>query len=147
MNLQYLRLHSPHHLENTNISRFLVDLHKYQQYFQELVTGILKDFNFTIAYLDDIMIFNRTAEEHLDHIKEVFEKLRSAHLSVKLSKCHFLTKEIQYIGHILSTKGIRPLPSKTQAIQNMYPPKTPKQVCTFLGLVGYHRKLSGILKK
>ena len=59
---------------------------------------------------------------------------------MKLSKCHFFSKEIQYLGHILSTKGIHPLPSKTQAIQKMYPPTTPKQVCAFLGLVGYYRK-------
>ena len=59
---------------------------------------------------------------------------------MKFSKCHFFTKEIQYLGHILSTKGIQPLPSKTQAIQNMHPSKTPKQVCAFLGLVGYFRK-------
>ena len=59
-------------------------------YFRELNTRILNDFNFAIAYLDDIIIFSQTAEEHLDHIKQVFEKLRSAHLSMKLSKCHFL---------------------------------------------------------
>ena len=104
------------------------------------MTGILKDFNFAIAYLDDIIIFSKTAGEHLDHIKQVFKKLRKAHLSMKLSKCHFFTKEIQYLDHIISTKGIKPLSLKTQAIQNMHPPKTPKQVCTFLGLVGYYRK-------
>ena len=92
------------------------------------MTRVLKDVNFTFAYLDDIIIFNRTAEEHLNHIKQVFEKLRSTHLSMKLSKCHFFTKEIQYLGHILSTKGIRPLPSKSQAIKNMHSLKTPKQV-------------------
>ena len=59
---------------------------------------------------------------------------------MKLSKCHFFSKEIQYLGHILSTKGIHPLPSKTQPIQKMHPPTTPKQVCAFLGLVGYYRK-------
>ena len=58
---------------------------------------------------------------------------------MKLSKYHFLTKEIQYLGHILSTKGIRPLPSKTQAINSMYPPKTVKQVPAFLGLIRYYR--------
>ena len=79
-------------------------------YFQELMTGVLKDFMFTIAYLDDIIIFSRTAGGHLSHIKQVFEKLRNAHLSMKLSKCHFFTKEIQYLGYILSTKDIRPLP-------------------------------------
>ena len=82
-------------------------------YFQELMTGILKDFNFAIAYLDDIIIFSKTADEHLDCIKQVFEKLRSTHLSMKLSKCHFFMKEIQYLGHILSTQGIKPLPSNT----------------------------------
>ena len=104
------------------------------------MTGVLKVFMFAITYLDDIIIFSRTAEEHLSHIRQVFEKLRNAHLSMKLSKCHFFTKEIQYFRHILSTKGIRPLPSKTQAINNMHPPKTAKQVCTFLGLIGYYRK-------
>ena len=102
-------------------------------YFQELMTGMLKYFNFAIAYLDDIIIFSRAVEEHQDHIKHIFEKLRSTHLSMKLSKCHFFTKEVQYLGHILSTKDIRPLPSKTQAFQNMHPLKKPKQVRTFLG--------------
>ena len=92
-------------------------------YFQELMTGVLKDFTFTNTYLKEIIIFSRTAEENLSHIKQVFEKLRNAHLSMKLSKCHFCTKETQYLGHILSTKGIRPLPSKTQAINNMHLPK------------------------
>ena len=95
---------------------------------------------FAIAYLDDIIIFSTTAEEHLSHIKEVFEKLQTAKLSMKFSKCHFFTKEIQYLGHNLSTKGIQPLPSKTQAIQIMHPPNMPKQVCSFLGLVRYYRK-------
>ena len=109
-------------------------------YFQELMTGVLNDFTFTITYRDHIIIFSRTAEEHLSHIKQVFEKLRNAHLSMKLSKCCFFTKEIQYLGHILSTKGIRPLPSKTQTINNMHHQKTAKQVHTFLGLIRYHRK-------
>ena len=109
-------------------------------YFQELMTGILKDFPFAIAYLDDIIIFSKTPQEHLSHIRMVFKKLRSANLSMKKSKCSFLPKEIQYLGHILSTTAIRPLPSKTHAIQKMKPPTTPKQVRAFLGLVGYYRK-------
>ena len=63
-------------------------------YFQELMTGILKDFNFTIAYLDDIIIFSKTPQEHLSHIRMVFEKLKSANLSMKKSKCNFFSKEI-----------------------------------------------------
>ena len=65
-------------------------------YFQELMTGILEDFNFTIAYLDDIIIFSKTPEEHLSYIRKVFKKLRSAKLSMKMSKWNFFSKEIQY---------------------------------------------------
>ena len=96
-------------------------------YFQELMTGILKDFNFAIAYLD---IWTTSS----------FSVKQQKNLSMKLSKCHYFTKEIQYLGHIPSTKGLKPLPLKTQAIKNMHLPKMPKQVCPFLGLVGYYRK-------
>ena len=109
-------------------------------YFQELMTGILKDFNFGIAYLDDIIIFSKTPQEHLSHIRMVFEKLKSANLSMKKSKCNFFSKEIKYLGHILSATVIRSLPSKTHAMQHMQPPTTPKQVRAFLGLVRYYRK-------
>ena len=108
-------------------------------YFQELMTGVLKDLPFAMAYLDDIIIYSSTPE-HLQHIKTVFEKLRHAKLSMKLSKCHFFTKEIQYLRHILGMEGIRPVPAKTEAIKAMYPPVNPKQVRAFLRLVGYHRK-------
>ena len=59
---------------------------------------------------------------------------------MKLSKCHFFAKEIQYLRHILGVEGIRPVPAKTEAIKAMHPPVNPKQVRAFLGLVGYYRK-------
>ena len=62
-------------------------------YFQELMTGILKDFPFAIAYLDDIIIFSKTPQEHLSHIRLVFEKLKLANLSMKKSKCSFSPKK------------------------------------------------------
>ena len=109
-------------------------------YFQELMTGVLKDLPFAMAYLDDIIIYSSTPEEYLQHIKTVFEKLCNAKLSMKLSKCHFFTKEIQYLRHILGVEGIKPVPAKTEAIKAMHPPVNPKQVCGFLGLMGYYRK-------
>ena len=109
-------------------------------YFQELMTGVLKDLPFAMAYLDDIIIYSSIPEEHLEHIRTVFQKLRDAKLSMKLNKCHFFTKEIQYLGHILGSEGIKPVPAKTEAIKAMHPPVNPKQVHAFLGLVGYYRK-------
>ena len=108
-------------------------------YFQELMTGVLKDLPFAMAYLDNIIIYSSTPEEHLQHIKTVFEKLCHAKLSMKLSKCHFFTREIQYLGHILGWKGSGQSQPK-QAIKAMHPPVNPKQVRAFLGLVGYYRK-------
>ena len=92
------------------------------------MTGILKDISFAIAYLDDIILFSKTPQEHFSHIRQVFKKLRSAKLSMEMNKCNFFSKEIQYLGHILSATGIQPLPSKSNAIQHMQPPTTPKQV-------------------
>ena len=109
-------------------------------YFQELMTRVLKDLPFAMAYLDDIIIYSSTPEEHLEHIRTVFEKLCNAKLSMKLSKCHFFAKEIQYLGHILGSEGIKPVPAKTEAIKAMHPPVNPKQVCTFLRLVAHYRK-------
>ena len=97
-------------------------------YFQELMTGILKDFPFAIAYLDDIIIFSKTPQEHLVHIHMVFEKLRTTNLSMKKSKCSFFSKEIQYLGHTLSATGIRPLPLKTHAIQHMTHQQRPSKL-------------------
>ena len=104
------------------------------------MTGILKDFNFSIAYLDDIIIFSKTAEKHIEHIKQVFEKLRSTHLSMKLSKHHFFMKEIQYLGHILSTKDKKTTTIKNKAIKNMHLPKMSRQLCAFHRLMEYYRK-------
>ena len=104
------------------------------------MTGIPKDFPFTMSYLDDIIILSKTPQEHLTHICMVFEKLKTANLSMKKSKCNFFSKEIQYLGHILSATGIHLLLSKTQAIHSMSTPMTPKLVRAFLGLVGYYRK-------
>ena len=109
-------------------------------YFQELMTEVLKDLPFAMAYLDDIIIYSSTPEEHLEHIKTVFEKLCHAKLSMKLSKCHFFAKKIQYLGHNLGIEGIKPVPDKTEAIRAMHPPVNPKQVRAFLGLVGCYRK-------
>ena len=120
--------------------KVLFGLTQVPAYFQELMTGILKDFPFAIAYLDNIIIFSKTSQEHLSHIHMVFEKLKSANLSMKKSKCSFFSKVIQYLGHILSATGIQPLPSKMHAIQHMNLPTMPKQIRAFLGLVGYYRK-------
>ena len=102
---------------------------------------VLKDLPFVIAYLDDIIIYSKTAEDNLAHLQLVFHKLWNAKLSMKLNKCHFSTEEFQYLGHILRATGMKPLPPKVDTIQLMWPPRNAKHVWAFLGLVGYYENL------
>ena len=106
-------------------------------YFQELMTGVLKDLPFAMAYRHHhIQLYpRRTSTTHQDSLRETLPCQ-----TINETKCHFFTKEIQYLGHILGMEGIKPVPAKTEAIKAMHPPVNPKQVCAFLGLVGYYRK-------
>ena len=75
--------------------------------------AVLQDCSeFAMAYLDDIIIFSRNEHEHLKHIQIIFQKLIDAGLKLKESKCDFFKKEIHYLGHLISSEGIHPLPEK-----------------------------------
>ena len=99
-------------------------------------------FNFAMGYLDDIIIYSRSEKEHLEHLKEIFRRLKTAGLKLKLEKCCFFRKHIQYLGHLISAEGIQPLLEKLESIAKMPAPKNPKEVKQFLGLVGYYRKFA-----
>ena len=109
-------------------------------YFQRLVNEVLSGLTFAFGYLDDILAFSPDMKIHMEHLRVLFERLQAADLKLKAVKCNFLKKHIQYLGHIVSGEGITPLPEKIDSIQRMLPPKTPKEVKQFLGLIGYYRK-------
>ena len=109
-------------------------------YFQKLINDVLKGCNFAMGYLDNIIIYSRTEKEHLEHLEEIFSRLRAAGFKLKLEKCSFFKKHIQYLGHLISADGIQPLPEKLESIAKMPAPKNPKEGKQFLGLVGYYRK-------
>ena len=69
---------------------------------------VLKGLNFAFAYLDDIIIFSNTAEEHLNHIQIVIDRLKAAQLKLKKSKCSFFKRELYYLGHLLTIEGVKP---------------------------------------
>ena len=110
-------------------------------YFQALINKVLKGLHqFTIAYLDDIIIFCKDEEEHLEHLRIIFQRLKVVGLKLRRSKCDFMKRHIQYLGHLISPEGIQPLPEKLESIRNMLAPKNPKEVKQFLGLAGYYHK-------
>ena len=109
-------------------------------YFQRLINEVLAPFDFDFGYLDDILIYSPDVATHLKHLEQIFERLHEVDLKLKMEKCSFLKKHIQYLGHIVSGDGIRPVPEKLNSIQNMPRPYTSTEVKQFLGLVGYYRK-------
>ena len=96
--------------------------------------------SFVMGYLDDIIIFSKTEEEYLQHLEEIFLRLRKFGLKMKCEKCSFFKKHIQYLGHLVSEKGFEPLQEKLESIHKMPAPRTAKEVKQFLGLIGYYRK-------
>ena len=93
-----------------------------------------------LFYLDDIIVFSSTWEEHLARLREVFERLRHAKLKLGASKCTFAAKEVSYLGHRVTEEGLLPDPSLLAAIRDIPPPKTATEVRSFLGLAGYYRR-------
>ena len=110
--------------------------------FQRLMHDCLGDLNMNwcIVYLDDIIVFSDTKEEHLKRLEAVFQKLMTAGLKLKPTKCFFFRDEIEYLGHVVSGKGISTNPKKIEAVTKWPTPKTVYDVRSFLGFVGYYRR-------
>ena len=101
-------------------------------YFQRLVNEVLLGLTLTFGYLDDILVYSPDMETHLEHLRSLFEKVRKADLKLKEVKCNFLKRHIQYLGHIVSGKGITLLPEKLESIQKMLAPRRKKKLNNFL---------------
>ena len=108
--------------------------------FQKLINKVLNGLSFAIAYLDNVIIFSETLEQHLAHIRVVLKRLQAANLRMKRRKCSFFKKELHYLGHLLTTEGIKPQLEKIKAISELKPSKTQKGVRTFLGMIRHYRK-------
>ena len=96
--------------------------------------------NQCLLYLDDIIIYSETFEEHLQSLERVFSKLKEANLKLKPSKCFFLYKEVKYLGHLVSQEGIKPDPDKILTLKQWPTPNSVKDVRRFLGFAGFYRK-------
>ena len=110
-------------------------------YFQLLIDQVLMGCgDFVMGYLDDIIVFSKTEQEHLYHLEEIFKRLKHFDLKMNREKSSFFKRHIQYLGHLVSEKGFEPLPEKLEAVRTMPHPKSAKEVKQFLGLIGYYRK-------
>ena len=96
--------------------------------------------NWCIIYLDDIIVFSKTPEEHLRRLRGVFDKLAKVGLKLKPSRCEFFKSRITYLGHIVSEAGIEMDPKKIEAVKNWTLPRTVTDVHSFLGFTNHYRR-------
>jgi transposase InsO family protein len=110
--------------------------------FQMLMSKVLKGLNWKIvlAYIDDILVMSKNFEEHIQHLKLVFDRLREAGLTLKPSKCEFGVKEVTFLGHVISKQGIQCDKNKTEAVNSFPVPKNVHDIRSFVGLCQFYRR-------
>ncbi|MEZ4720247.1 MAG: RNase H-like domain-containing protein [Flavobacteriales bacterium] len=110
--------------------------------FQRVMNVVMRGLNYNICliYLDDIIIFSSTIDDHLERLKILFQRLRDANLKLKPSKCQLMKERVEFLGHVVSEDGVETNPEKIKAIIEWPTPTTIKHIRQFLGLCSYYRR-------
>jgi hypothetical protein len=110
-------------------------------YFMHLMNKVFMEYldKFIAVFIDDILIFSKTEEDHEKHLRLVLEKLGSNKLYTKFSKCEFWLTEVAFLGHVIFVGGVSVDPSKVKNVFNWMPPMNASEIQSLLGLVGYYR--------
>jgi hypothetical protein len=110
--------------------------------FMEYMNRIFHSFldRFVVVFIDDILIYSKSEEEHEEHLRIVLQVLKEKKLYVKLSKCEFWMREVSFLGHIISSGGIAVDPAKVDAVSQWGTPESVSEIKSFLGLAGYYRR-------
>ncbi|GJT19097.1 putative reverse transcriptase domain-containing protein [Tanacetum coccineum] len=110
--------------------------------FMDLMNRVCRPYldKFMIMFIDDILIYSKTKEEHDAHLRLILELLKKEELYAKFSKCDFWLSKVQFLGHVIDSEGIHVDPAKIKSIKDWESPKTPTEICQFLGLASYYRR-------
>ena len=92
------------------------------------------------VYVDDVLVFSSSFQDHVEHVSQVFNALQNAGLKLKPSKCRLFRKEVEYLGYLLTPDGLLPTVSQTEAVANFPVPTSLHEVRQFIGLVSYYRR-------
>ena len=110
------------------------------QTFQRFIDEVLRGLDFCYVYIDDILVASTSEEEHLQHLKIIFERFKSYGVIVNPSKCTLGKHEAKFLGYLVSAEGTQPLPDKVQAIRSYPRPQTAKKLRQFLGMLNFYRR-------
>lgn len=110
------------------------------QSFQRFIHSIVRKFNFCFPYIDDMLVASNTEEEHIEHLRILLTELNKYQLNINLGKCVFGVDEVSFLGYLVSSTGIKPLPDRVKVIQDFPLPNTIKELRQFLGLVNFYRR-------
>lgn len=108
--------------------------------FQRLMNSVISGLDGCAVYLDDVVVYSQTWEEHLRQLRALFTRLETAKLTVNLAKCEFARATVVYLGNVVGQGKVCPVRAKVQAIDNFPVPSTKKELMRFLGMIGYYRK-------
>lgn len=110
--------------------------------FQEIMNWVLAPFlrRFAVVFIDDVLIYSATWQEHLEHISAVFQALQKHQSHVKLTNCSFAKQELNYLGHVISPSRVSTDPKKIKIIADWPIPQCVKDLRSFLGMAGHYRK-------
>lgn len=110
--------------------------------FQRTINTVLSGLKWQscLVYLDDVVVFSSTFEQHMQRLRAVLDAIRTAGLTIKPEKCHFGFRELRFLGHIVSAEGVRPDPEKITAVEMFPKPRDKKAIRRFLGLCAYYRR-------
>ncbi|XP_042497656.1 uncharacterized mitochondrial protein AtMg00860-like [Macadamia integrifolia] len=110
--------------------------------FMGLMNRVFHDMldQYVIVFIDAILIYSKSKEDHANHLRSVLQRLREKQLDAKFSKCEFWSSQVNFLGHIVSARGIEVDPGKVKAVLDWESPKNVSEIRSFLGLAGYYRR-------
>ena len=121
--------------------------------FQRLMHEVVSTLNpmggqsFVSVYIDDLLVYSKTLDEHLHHLGRVMDRLREVNLKLQPAKCHFFRQTVEFLGHVLTPQGLLPNPKQVTAVQNFPTPQNITELRQFLGLASYYRRFVALFAK